>query len=171
MCSIKQFRNIFLTLDGHNDPALNINWMSQIKKGKIWQSDWHKKNKKFIQEKIDYLEKSLQTRFVSILKFSEKNKKILNYSKQNLKKKLIEFIKDGKISKSDQFASLLILLNEKYFRNFEISYYIRLTTELVDNELIFNILSLSDLKKLKHYPHSMNNYNSDFLKYNFKIFL
>jgi len=167
MNKINKFRNIFLTLDGHNDPALNIFWIDQIKKGKIWHNKWFKKNKNIISEKINKIENNLDQNFVPVAKYSEKNRKIFYLKKEQLIKELIKLITDGKIFNDNEFASLLILLNQKYYQNLEVSYYIRLVMELVDNELIFDILCLSDLKKKKNFPHGDCNYVSDFLKYNF----
>ena len=167
MCSTNRNRNMFLTLDGHNDPALNIGWLTSIKKGKIWHKEWYNANKALLNEKINYLDIVINKKIINHSRFSNTNKHILDASSENLKELLVEFIKDGKIFKTDEFASLLIALHQKHFKNLEISYYIRLIMEMADNELIYNILCLSDLKKKKHFPHGFHNYRSDFLQYSF----
>lgn len=167
MYSTNKRKNVFLTLDGHNDPALNIGWIKAINRGKIWQINWYKKNKDILNEKLNELEVKIEKKIIPLSKLSDENKEILNLQKNNLKKKLVKFIKEGKIIRSDGLATVIILLNQKYYKCLELSYYIRLMAELTDNELIFCALCLSDLKKKKHFPYGSSNYKSDFLKYNF----
>ena len=162
-----KLKSIFLTLDGHNDPALNINWFEALKRGKICHKNWHSKNKELIQEKVFNLSKKIKANITPAFKLPKQYKELFFSDEGSLKKKLVKVILDGEIKKDKDFASLIILLNDKYYRKFEICYYLRLITELIDNELIFNSLCLSDLKKKKSFPHGWHNYNSDFLKYSF----
>jgi hypothetical protein len=64
---------------------------------------------------------------------------------------------------------LLIHLNNKWIKSFEISYYIRFIVEYVDNELVWKNLLYSEFRKLPHYPYGsqIDNGCQEIYKFNF----
>ena len=178
MCSIKKRNSrlefLFFSIDGHNDFALNEDFRKAIVRNKIWRS--------FRGQKLKYeslkIRKEQYEKIISDL-FNEINKllipvenlnanlrKIYDFEYGQIIKYLQKTLKEEKSINDTEFASLLIHLNNKWIRSFEISYYIRFAIEYVDNELVWKNLLYSEFKKFPHYPYG--SWESDELyKHNF----
>ncbi len=165
---------LFFSIDGHNDFALNHDFRKAIIRNKIWRL--------FRGQKLKYeglkIRKEQYKKIISAL-FNEINKllipvenlnadlrEIYGFEYRQIIKYLQKTLKEEKIINDTEFASLLIHLNNKWYKSFEISYCIRLLVERVDNELIWKNLLYSEFKKMPHYPYGSWK-SCELFKYNF----
>jgi hypothetical protein len=188
VCSIKKRNSrlefLFFSIDGHNDFALNEDFRKAIVRNKIWYpiqggkteyteyedvDDYLKFKKEQYNKILKYLFDEINKQLIPIENLSVNFKEIYNYKNKQIIKYLQKTIKEEKIITDTEFASLLIHLNNKWIKSFEISYYIRFIVEYVDNELVWKNLLYSEFRKLPHYPYGsqIDNGCQEIYKFNF----
>ena len=100
--------------------------------------------------KKDKLFKTITLKLNAKKSINHESKKILKKNKNDLTDYLIDLLRKKEIIREINFLNLILHLNAKWFKNLEISYLLRKTLDLVDNELAILCIGYSDLNALEY---------------------
>ena len=125
-------------------------WRDEMDKDTLKDKERHIKSLDKFDSMKNKLLKTIILKLNTNKSLNYESKKILEKNKNDLVEYLIALLRKKEIISERNFVNLIVHLNAKWFENLEISYLLRKTLDLVDNELAILCIGYSDLNALEY---------------------